>query len=781
MNYPAKAGRPVFPQCKPLAIALRAATLGLSLSFVAPAYVQANNANVSTQIQLFDIPASALDKALEQFARTAGANLNYNPEQLKGKQAPALTGSYDSSEALNTLLDGTGLMAIPNASGYDVKLANTDFHVLNTINVFGRQNDDTVVNIPQTITVYGEEAISLTSADSVGDMLDLVSGASRSGSSLDMFADDYLIRGFDAEQSANGLGFRQADHPTDLANVERIEVLKGPSSVLYGQMEPGGTVNVVTKQPLNDYQGEASMEYGSYDKRRATLDVTGPISDSVRARLNLAYQEGDSSVDSLDYRRVFVAPNVTMDLTETTNLTIEGSYSANDWTAIQGGTPIQGAIEPNPNGSYAKSFNPGWKDSFTERDSKDINVRLTQAITDKIDARASYSYTRNDANWVEYVPFGLSEDDFRTLDRIIFAGKDTYKKDHELILDLSGELATGALTHKFIVGLNYRDSKVSRPNQLYSTDSIDLYNPQYTAANLSTDNLFRDRTLHQDDKAISAFAQDRITIDDIHLLAGFRYTDSEQSQVTINHLSGSSETDSLSQTDWSTQLGIIYDLTETTSLYANRSESFVPQQGTTSGKKPLEAEESTQYEAGLRFDLGELRINFAGFIIKKENIAIEDPLDDNFEVAQGSAQSKGVELSIGGHVTPDWYFNAAYGYTDTEILDSDDAELEGNRFANIPLHTVSLQSRYHINAVPGLSVGGTVRYSGNRFGDDSNSFELPSYTRLDLTANYAISDDLQANLMIDNVLDEEIFSPGAFDGVVREPERTYTARLKYTF
>ncbi|WP_051227592.1 TonB-dependent siderophore receptor [Oceanospirillum beijerinckii] len=680
---------------------------------------------------------------------------------------------------LVTLLTG-GLSAAVSAQDASNN-ADAQEQAAESITVYGRQTEDSVKKIPQSVSVFSDESFNLVFADRVGDVLRLLPNIAPAGSSLDMFADNVLIRGFDAEQSTNGLGFTRTDHPTDTANVERIEVLKGPASVLYGQMEPGGTVNTVTKQPLPYFFAEAGLELGSDSRARTTLDVTGPINDSVRARLNLAYQESEDSTDNWDNERVFIAPNVTVDLSEKTNLTIEGSYSNNDWTAMQGGAPLEGSILPNPNGDYSKSFNVSADDSFTERDSQNTNIRLTHALTDKINARASYTYLKNEADWQEYAYWELNDDN-RTVDRIIFAGQDTYKKDKNLILDINGEVDTGSLTHKFIVGLDHRKSEMSRPTQIYFIDSIDLYNPQYTALDLASADLARDRTTLQDGDVSAFFVQDRVTLmDSLHLMAGLRYIDSKQTQTTVNNASGSSSTDSISQTDWTSQLGVVYDLNKDMSIFANRSESFVPQQGTTSGSVPLDAEEGVQYEMGMRFNVGKLQANIAGFVITKDNIAIEDPLDDDFEVAEGKARSKGVELTLSGYVSPNLYMMAAYGYTDTEILRSDDDELVGNSFANVPLHTASLQSRYYIGSLPGLSVGGTLAYLGGRYGDDDNSFELPSHTRTDLTAAYEVNDSLQAEVLVSNVFDEGIYSPGSFDGVVREPGRTFKARVKYNF
>lgn len=652
---------------------------------------------------------------------------------------------------------------------------------LEVITVYGRQENMTVKDVAQTVNVFDQQAFEIGLFDTVGDALRLVPNATRAFSSQDMFADDYLFRGFDAEQSINGLGFIQTDHPTDLANVERIEVLKGPASVLYGQMEPGGTINVVTKQPLSEFRGEVGLEYGSHEQKRSTLDVTGPLSDNVRARLNVAYQGNDSHIDFLNHQRLFVAPNITIDLGDKTNLTIEGSYSDNEWTALHPGAPIEGAIEPNPNGDYYESFNPAWKDGYTERDSQYLNARLTHAITDRINARASYTYVRNDSDFQEYAPYGIDED-LRTLNRIIFASNDAFKKDHNLILDISGEVETGMLTHNFTAGLDYRSGDASRPTKIYFIDAIDLYAPVYGPVDWSSAPLVRDRDTFQYDDVAALFVQNRMTVtEDLHVLAGLRYIDSRQSQELIDHQEERASDDTIRQDDWTTQLGVIYDLGQSISVYTSRSESFVPQQGTTSGKIPLEAEEGTQYEVGVRLNIGGLQANAAVFDITKENIAIADPLDLDAEVAEGKARSRGAELSVTGYVTSNWYLSVAYGYTDTEILHSDDEELEGNRFGKIPYHTAALQTRYYVSSIPGFSLGGTASYTDERFGYDDNSFTLPSHTRIDLGAYYEVSKAVHVDLLVNNVTSEEIFSAGSFNGVVREPERVYLARLNYLF
>ncbi|WP_417625261.1 TonB-dependent siderophore receptor [Paremcibacter congregatus] len=767
----------------------------LLMAGTAPLYAQqGSEPSERTRIEL---DAQPLQEALAAIGAQYKITVVAPGPLVRGKQAPHIAGVMGLEEALALALAGTNLVPQRSSTGAIIireqsnapRKAETRAPgagqqaqpVVDVISVYGRVPGDTARDVPQRVTVFGAPSFEISLPNTVGDVLSLVPAATRQGSSQDMFADDFLFRGFSAEQSTNGLGFTRTDHPTDLVNIERIEILKGPNSVLYGQMEPGGTINIVTKQPLPEFEAEAQIEYGSFDSKRGSFDITGPLSDAVRARLTLAYQNNGSPIDFLKNRRFFIAPNIAVDLSEQTLLTIEGSYSANEWTALNGGTPLEGALLDNPNGSYDKAFNPAYKDGITERNSGSINARLVHGFADTLEVRASYTYTRNVADWTEYAPFGLG-DDFRTLDRIIFAGRNTHRNDHQAIVDLSGEIETGGLTHRFVAGLDYREGDLYRPTLVYLIDPVDIFDPSYSPLDLETATLARDRNLIQNDKSTALFLQDRVSLTDrLHVMAGLRFIDSRQSQTFINNGTGTSAEDEIKQSDWTTQFGLVYDLTQALSLYANRSEAFVPQQGTTSGAKPLEAEQSTQYEAGLRLSLGGLEVNATGFIITKDNIAIEDPLDDAFEIAAGRARSRGAELSLSGYIQPNWYVLASYGYTDTEILHSDDPELVGNPFINIPKHTAAFQTMYELDRVDGLSFGGTLTYLGKRPGDDENSFSLPGYIRADVGIYYQLDAHMKINVLVQNLFNETYYSPGSFDGVIREPGRGVRANLTYRF
>lgn len=675
-----------------------------------------------------------------------------------------------------TLLSG---LAVASAVAQD---STETTPTLETITVYGRLADDAVKNVPQTVSVFNRELIDISPNNSVGDIIRFVPTATRDGSTLNSFGDDFLIRGFGANQTVNGLGLNRLAHARDSANVERVEVLKGPAAVLYGQMEPGAVVNVVTKQPLDTFYAQAGVEAGRYNHQRYTLDVTGPLTDKVRGRLNMAYQDSDSHIDFWTLERFFIAPNITADLTPSTSVTLEGSYTTNDWGSFQNGTPAAGAFLHNPNGEYPESFNPDEPDiGFTRRDSGDVNLRLNQSLGENLTFRASYTYTRNEADFREMFVIGLQED-FRTLDRAIYVGKDTYDNDHNVLLDLTGTLSTGSFTHQFVAGVNSREFDGSRPARFTLTTPLDLFEPQYGLASEPDQEL---PDFFADFSAREAFVQDRISVSKRwHLLAGLRYTDAKQTTERVS-IDGESSPDELHETNWTTQLGLLFDVTNELSVYANRSEAFVPQFGTVSSGKPFEAEQSVQYELGSRFDLGDtgLTANAAAFTITKENLTTTDPENPEFEAPLGEVESRGFELTVGGYISSQWLINTGYGYTETEIVRNFD-DLEGNTLRNTPNNTLSLQTRYDIASGPlaGLGVGGTVEYVDERFGDDDNSFELPAYTRVDLGAYYAVTPDLQVDLLLNNVLDEEIYLEGySTTRVIREPGSTYMVRLKYNW
>jgi iron complex outermembrane receptor protein len=368
-------------------------------------------------------------------------------------------------------------------------------------------------DLPQAIEVLGPQAIEDLGGHRVGDGLRYISGATHAGGGTgNRFVDVYNIRGFGGNFVRNGM--RRAGGsslgrslPQDLANVERIEVLKGPSSVLYGDFQPSGVVNLVTKQPLGEPRAALEVSFGSHDFTRVTMDLTGPVpgTEAVRYRLNAAYEDSDSFKDFFEREHVFVAPVIAVDLGEDTNLTLEGEYTRDDFLFAEG-IPAHGFILPNPNGEFPVSRWVGDPDIEGDVvDAYSFGYRFEHRCTNWLVLRNAFRWERLSRDESSVIPFGLT-DDFRTLERDFFFSDDT-NDDYLVQTDLVAEFETGPIDHELLVGFSYRDRDFDANSLFDVTTPLDIFDPIYGAATRPEVDL---NDLNAEEDALGVYAQNRI-------------------------------------------------------------------------------------------------------------------------------------------------------------------------------------------------------------------------------------------------------------------------------
>nr|MDQ2695844.1 TonB-dependent receptor [Pseudomonadota bacterium] len=281
-------------------------------------------------------------------------------------------------------------------------------------------------------------------------------------------------------------------------------------------------------------------------------------------------------------------------------------------------------------------------------------------------------------------------------------------------------------------------------------------------------------------------AQDRITLHEKWIvLGGLRYDGSSARNVFVSGETGEREVSERDDEEITTQFGVVYRPLEPLSLYANRTEAFVPQIGNVFGGAPFAPELSTQYEVGAKFDVagGRLAANIAVFEITKENVVTADPDRPGFQLAVGETRSRGIETSIAGEPLPGWSLMASYTFTETEIT-RDFEGFEGNEFIGVADHTASLFTRYDLQGgdLKGLGLSAGVTYVGERQGDLDNSFELPDYTRVDLGLHYAPSDAVEVSLLVENAFDEEYALSGfGIQRLFPGAPRTFNGRIVLRF
>ncbi|MEG3976720.1 TonB-dependent siderophore receptor, partial [Microcoleus sp. herbarium8] len=597
------------------------------------------------------------------------------------------------------------------------------------------RTDTPIRDIPQSIQVVPQEVIKDQQVVRLEEVLRNVSGVTLGGNVTGR-ATRIGIRGFDNAPILRD-GFRQYgsfESFPEVANLDRVEVLKGPASILYGEIQPGGLINLVSKQPLSEPFYEAELQLGSRNFVSPRFDVSGPLTSdgSLLYRVNGLYRTSESYRGfEQNNERLFIAPTLAWRIGSSTDLTVSLEYT-DDKRAADDGLPVIGnrivdvprdrvASEPE-DAIGSQFFNVGY--NFEHRFSENWKVRNAFRYS-------SYNYDFN------VIAYQIDFDEEANSVTRYWASQDAQNKNYALQTNIVGEFATGSVEHTLIFGadISYSDDRLYTVLDFETPLPLDIFNPVYgqfpkpdesTLAGFGGNDVETSR--------YGFYVQDQISIfDNLKLLAGLRYDTAEQTnQVLSTSDSGSVESETTENyDDFTPRVGIVYQPIPEVSLYGSYSRSFNPGSATTAGGALIEPETGKGYEVGVKAELLDRRLlaTLAYFDITKQNVAVTDPNNPLFSIASGEQRSRGVELDVAGQILPGWNVIAAYAYTDAEVTADTDRELVGNRLFNAPKHSGSLWTTYQIQSgdLQGLGVGLGFNFVGERQGDLSNSFQADSY------------------------------------------------------
>ena len=657
---------------------------------------------------------------------------------------------------------------------------------LDSVVVYGRLKGESIKEIPQSVDVLGADLLEATGAESVGEVLRMVPGASRDGSELDAFGDSYLMRGFATTQTVNGIGTVFLNQPRDAVNVDHVEVLKGPASVLYGQAQPGAIINVVTKQPERTFGGSVGLQYGSYDSARGTFDVTGPLGERLRGRVTGAVERGDSFVDDWSRDHQFLSPVLAIDFSDRTTLTFEAYYSRTHWSAFFNGIPAEGTVLANPNGPLPRGTqytDPAF-DGLT-RSANDVTARLEHDFSDALSWRLAVSSFRSRNSGEElFGLLGWEDADQRLLMRALMDAEST-QDSNAVTTDVRWTFNTGKLRHRLLAGADWRRSQLDLSREIGLIESLDLYAPALSRTAkppvfFELDDLsdITDRT----SEAHGIFLQDRVEVGErLNLVAGVRYSKLDES-LHRSTQAGDVETFSQAPSKWTSQLGAVYDLTASTSMFANRTTSFLPTEGTLFTGEPLPPETGEQIELGLRSQFADGRISttLAAYEITRGDVSVSDPTHPSFQISIGEQRVRGVEATARWLPTDRSSIYLAYAFTDSETTEDTDSALVGRRLRNVPRQTFAADGAYDFDN--GVSFGTTVNYVGRRSGDLYETFELPDYWRVDARVGYRFSPRARITAAVENLTNARIYSHAfSLYEVFPAAPRTWRVAIDLTF
>ena len=631
------------------------------------------------------------------------------------------------------------------------------------------KTDTPIMETPLSIQVVPQQVLKDQQVTRVDAALNNISGvfANQSFNLVEHFS----IRGFTTfDYYREGVRYQAAltqGGRRETANLERIEVLKGPASILYGRIDPGGMINLVTKKPQAQPYHMFQQQIGSYDFYRTALDSTSKLNESgsLLYRFNMSYENSGSFREFVQNDRVFFAPVVQWKLSDRTQITFDVEYGRGKVRPDYGtvafrNRPISLPIERNLGESFARAnyetILAGFHWSHQFNDQWKVQHRFyVQDSTENDDA---------------VLPLALQADG-RTLDRFFAGFRDNKHRTYSTSVDLTGHFDTWFAKHTLLVGGDYyhfRNTATIIDN--FAFPSIDLFNPIHGGAPVrdSADDFPFDLR----EKWFGLYLQDQIELPyHVHILAGMRYDNAEISNEST--FQGVQTSQASQQQKVVPRVGLLWQPIKALAFYGNYVEGFgVPNLGSLGvGGGQLKGQLSKQWEVGVKTELFDGRWNatLAWFDLTKQNIATGHPDPAlaalGFSVLSGEARNRGVEMDLAGEVLPGLDVIGTYAYTDSEITQMND-ETVGNRFPNVPKHAGSLWATYRFQEprLTGWKVGAGLLARGERQGNLDNDFQMPGYVLVNMMTSYTLNvwgTRLTAQLNADNILGQEYFPSSA--------------------
>ncbi len=691
-------------------------------------------------VEVTALPGDRVRVVITGVAASPTASINTATTELTLSVIPGIAQTDQDDDPLRLGVTG-------EQEGYVVPNAST-----------ATRTDTPLRDIPQSIQVIPESILEDQQAIRLEDALRNASGIVVEERTPT--AERFTLRGFpSASVLRDGfrLTFGAAGNPgnQELANLERIEVLKGPASILFGSLEPGGVINLVTKKPSRDPFYELNLRGGNREFLEPSLDFSGPISEDGRLtyRLNALYRTQDSVQDyDNDFERFFIAPTIKWQISDRTDLTVHFEYDDTSGPLETGTVAFGDGIADIPLDRVL-----GDPDDLTESEKIRAGYDFEHRFSDNWKIRNAFRFNRTDVDTDVLFP-GPVDEATGNLDRILIFGNQV-QNHYELQTNVVGEFNTGAIQHTLLAGVDLFRRENPRQDRIGVSDPqpLNIFDPIY-GPRPDPETLPFFVNGENTTEALGLYLQDQISVSDsLKFLLGLRYETVEQTTSSGPTAFNPEGAESSSRNDdaFSPRVGVVYQPTDELSFYGSYSTSFVPNGATTVDNSFLDPEEGRQFELGARAELleGNLTINLALFHLTKRNVATPDPDNTRFSIASGEQRSQGVELDVIGEILPGWNIVANYAYIDADITE-DNSDNEGNRIYGVPEHNFNLWTTYEIQAgsLQGLELGLGFNYVGERFGDNANTFTLDDYFLTNAVISYK-KDNWRAALNFRNLFD----------------------------
>lgn len=726
-------------------------------------------AEQASSVRAYNLPAAPLSTTLNQIASQSGLALSLNPALAAGKTSAPVNGQYDAAGALRAALRGTGLqleqssagtytlvavpegtLALPETSVIGVENFESAWGPVEgytaTRTAAGTKTDTALVEAPRSISVATRQQMDDRSVHSLDDAVRYMPGITASSYGSDTRADWLRVRGFEPTQFLDGLPLPKgvyANPKQETWNLDRLALLRGPASSVYGQTPPGGLLDMVSRRPSAEASSEIQLQYGSDNHRQINFASTGKIDEAGQFLYGLSgvVRDSDTQIDHIDNKRYNIAPSLTWNIDDDTKITLLSQFTRDDTGVTSQFLPIQGTKIKSPLGDISHHKNlgdPDWE--YYDRTYYALGYAFEHRLNDVWQFKQNLRYTKSDLSFQSLTPGSYP---FTTVDAEGNVGRTSTSVDEDISQfavdnNFQADFATGEVRHTLLLGLDHQRSNTNYTSIFGDGLQTNVINPIYGQPIVRPARSTAFYDYNQKTYQTGLYVQDQMALDQWRLTLGGREDWVHTSTQFINQ---SDATNTQRDKKFSGNAALSYVFDNGFVPYLSYAESFQPTTGadatSTGSLKPTEGK---QWELGIKYQPpgSKTLLTAAVYDLTQKNVAVNTFVNNVSVTSQtGEVKVKGLELEAVSDVTDNLKVIAAYTLAKSEVQKGVD---KGNRLQLMPNQQASLWTDYtwHAGVLDGFGIGAGVRYTGNTYGDKANTWlgKADAYTVFDASVHY---------------------------------------------
>lgn len=727
-------------------------------------------AEQASSVRAYNLPAAPLASTLNQIASQAGLALSLNPSLAAGKTSAPVKGQFDATGALREALRGTGLqleqssagtyslvavpegvMALPETAVIGLENAETAWSPVEgyvaTRTAAGTKTDTALVEAPRSISVATRQQMEDRGVQNLDDAVRYMPGIVASSYGSDTRGDWLLVRGFEPTQFLDGLPLPKgvyANPKQETWNLDRLALLRGPASSVYGQTPPGGLLDMVSRRPSVESSNEIQVQYGSDNHRQINFASTGKIDDEGRFIYSLSgvLRDSGTQVDHIDNKRYNIAPSLTWNIDEDTKFTLLTQFTRDDTGITSQFLPVQGTKIHSPLGDISHHKNlgdPDWE--YYDRTYYALGYAFEHRLNDVWQFKQNLRYTKSDLSFQALTPGAYP---FTQVDAEGNVGRSSTSVDEDISQfavdnNFQGDFATGDIRHTLLIGLDHQRTNTNYTSIFGDGLTTNVNNPIYGQPIVRPARSTAFYDYDQKTYQTGLYVQDQMALDQWRLTLGGR---EDWVHTGTKFFNKGDATNTERDKKFSGNAAISYVFDSGFVPYLSYAESFQPtSKAVASPTESFKPTEGKQWELGIKYQPpgSNTLLTAAVYDLTQKNVSVTTTNADNVSITSqtGEVKVKGLELEAVSDVTDNLKVIAAYTLAKSEVQKGD---FKGNRLQLMPNQQASLWADYtwHNGVLDGFGIGAGARYTGNTYGDQGNTWlgKADAYTVFDAAVHY---------------------------------------------